>query len=149
MEFDINNLEDMKAAARQLLNFSIGKAEINSKATILGLYGNLGAGKTTFTQFIAKELGIKENITSPTFVIQKSYAINPAVRSIYRKLVHIDAYRLKNGQELSVLGWQKTISEPNTLICIEWPENVADVMPSHIKIQFEHVEEGKRRIVVQ
>jgi tRNA A37 threonylcarbamoyladenosine biosynthesis protein TsaE len=67
--------------------------------------------------------------------------------SIFNHLIHIDAYRLENGEELNKLGWQEMISDPNNLICIEWPERVAEIMPEHLKIKFEHTSgEGERKI---
>ena len=70
-------------------------------ATTVGLKGNLGSGKTTFSQFVAEELGIDEQITSPTFVIQKRYKIQNSDK--FDTLIHIDAYRLSFGEELKVL----------------------------------------------
>ena len=92
-------------------------------ATVIGLFGDLGSGKTTFTQALARELGVTEDVTSPTFVIEKIYFLKdnqkPAENSlrltktnhsenippIFEKLIHIDAYRLESGAELANLGF--------------------------------------------
>lgn len=91
-------------------------------ATIITLSGDLGAGKTTFVKSVAKFFGIREEITSPTFVIQKEYEIN--THNFLKKMIHIDAYRLENKSELEYLGWNDLILKPNHIIFIEWPEQV-------------------------
>lgn len=116
-------------------------------ATIVGLYGNLGSGKTTFVQAVARELGIKEVVTSPTFVIEKIYETGYAH---FARLIHIDAYRLENGRELQVLNFEELVENKNNLILIEWPENVKEVLPeNHLKILCEFVDENSRRFDVQ
>lgn len=120
---------------------------IKDEATIIGLYGNLGAGKTTFTQAIGKELGIKENMTSPTFVIEKIYETHHAH---FKRLVHIDAYRLKSSRELQDLKFEELVDNPNNLIIIEWPENVKDILPeNHVKIHCEFVDPNSRQFKVE
>lgn len=111
-------------------------------ATIVGLYGNLGSGKTAFTQAMAKALGIKEHTTSPTFVIEKIYE---TPHPNFKRLIHIDAYRLEQGRELQVLNFEELVENPNNLILIEWPENVREILPEdHIKIHCEFVDENTR-----
>ena len=112
-----------------------------SGSKTVAFYGDLGAGKTTFIQALAKEMGINEPTTSPTFVIQKAY---PAVK-YFDKLIHIDAYRLESGEDLSKLRFEETLSIPNSLICIEWPSNVESVLPKDaIKVECKFVDEGTR-----
>ncbi len=119
----------------------------NDEATIVGLYGNLGSAKTAFTQFIAKELGISETITSPTFVIEKIYNTN---HKYFARLIHIDAYRLESGRELQVLDFEELVKNPNNLIIIEWPENIKEILPeNHLKIYCEFVDEKTRKFKVQ
>ena len=130
-------------------------------ATIVGLYGDLGAGKTTFTQAIGKILKIKRKINSPTFVIMKRYLLskqnarknflaskkNPVLagknfcgRSAFKYLFHLDAYRLKNERELFHLGWDGILSKKEHLIFIEWPENIIKAMPKkHHQIHISHL----------
>ena len=139
------NIQEMKAFAEQFLNNLIPTA---GSATIVGLRGDLGAGKTTFTQTCADLLGITENVTSPTFVLLKKYKINNEnFVAKFSFLIHIDAYRLKNGGELNTIGWQEIISDPKNLIMIEWPELVSEVMPATTRyIDFKHVDETTRDI---
>ena len=93
---------------------------------------------------VEKILGIKENLTSPTFVLIKSYKLQA---NSYKLLFHIDAYRLKNAEELQKLGWQEMTADPANLIFIEWPENVPDLIAKDVlKIFFEFVDEKTRKI---
>ena len=123
--------ETAKVAQNFIDKISMG---VYDKALVVGLYGDLGSGKTTFTQAIAKIFGIEEDITSPTFVIEKIYAIDHAK---FTNLVHIDAYRLESAKELVVLDWERTVSDPKNIIFIEWPEKVLEILPAnHAKINF-------------
>ena len=115
------------------------------KALVVGLSGDLGVGKTTFTQFIAKKLGRKTN--SPTFVIMKKY---PIKHGSYRFLIHIDAYRLKNERELLSLGWEEIIQNKENLIFIEWPENVKKIIPKDaIFVNIFHTKDGHRSFKIR
>lgn len=101
--------------------------EASDKALIIGLSGHLGAGKTAFVKAVAKALGIKEILTSPTFVIMKLYEI-PEGHSHsqwpWKRLVHIDAYRLEQPEELEALDFEALTADPHDLIMVEWPANV-------------------------
>ena len=111
-------------------------------ATVICLHGDLGTGKTAFSQFVAKNLGVKRKVNSPTFVIMKRYDLK---HKNFKSLFHLDAYRLKNHKELLVLGWEEIISKPENLILIEWPEQVINAMPKkHHKIYIYHIKEGHR-----
>jgi len=106
-------------------------------ATVVTLSGDLGAGKTTFAQGIAKALGVAEAVTSPTFVIEKVYPIRDAphsngageLQSGFKRLIHIDAYRLSGAQQLEVLKWDELLKDAGNLIVLEWPEKVAEAIP--------------------
>ena len=71
-------------------------------ATVLALHGELGAGKTTFTQTLARTLGVTDAVTSPTFVIMKLYELQ---HQSFETLIHIDAYRIEHSDEMRVLGF--------------------------------------------
>jgi tRNA threonylcarbamoyladenosine biosynthesis protein TsaE len=117
-------------------------------ATIVCLFGELGSGKTTFVKSVAHHFGIKEDVTSPTFVIQKIYHIPN--HPFFRTLVHIDAYRLQGGGGLKDLRWEDTLKAPDTIIFIEWPENVKTAIPkSTADIYFSHINEGTREVVIK
>jgi tRNA threonylcarbamoyladenosine biosynthesis protein TsaE len=136
-----HSLDDTKKIAETFLK----NLKPQQTATLIGLYGDLGSGKTTFTQAAAKLLGVTETVTSPTFVIEKIYKLS---HQHFTHLIHIDAYRLESGKELMSLGWQEIIRDPKNLIFLEWPEKVADILPETIqKIEFLFVDETTRRIL--
>jgi len=114
-------------------------------ATILGLYGDLGSGKTTFTKSLAKVLGVEAVVSSPTFVIEKIYSLE---NKPFKHLIHIDAYRIEKSEEMLRLGWQKIVSDKESLIVIEWPEKISDILGDHIKVKFDHVSENEREIEI-
>ena len=103
---------------------------------ILCLSGELGAGKTTFTQGLLSGLKIKGPYTSPTFVIMKKY------NNVY----HIDAYRIKN-EDLLSLGWKELIADKNNIIIIEWAERIKKILPKDaIWIKLKWLNKNKREL---
>jgi len=113
----------------------------NPGVNLIGLSGDLGSGKTVFVKGIAKALGIKRNITSPTFVIEKIYQIKD------RQLVHIDAYRLSRQDDLQSIGFDEFANDQGNIIVIEWPEQIFSKIPEKMKIiNFNYVSENERKI---
>lgn len=140
---EIKSLAEMDSFAKEILN----SLAVGDSAVVLALHGNLGAGKTAFTKSLAKALGIVEVVNSPTFVIMKMFDIS---NISFKKLIHIDAYRIESDRELEVLGWRDLINDPHNLIVIEWPEKISNLIPkSAIRINFEFVDEATRRIIVE
>jgi len=126
-----------KKIARELAKKIINNK--NKKAFIIGLEGDLGSGKTTFIQGLAKELGIKQKITSPTFVIFKKYL----------NFYHIDCYRLNNSQDLIELGFKEMLNNSKNIIAIEWASKVKKILPQNtLWLKFEHKGEDKREIII-
>jgi tRNA threonylcarbamoyladenosine biosynthesis protein TsaE len=112
-------------------------------ATVVGLTGELGAGKTTLAQAVAKLLSVADSIQSPTFVVMKTYT--PAAGS-FTKFVHMDAYRIDSLDELAPLRFADVLQEPNTLVLIEWPERIKEALPSDtFHISIDHA--GDERII--
>lgn len=112
---------------------------------VIGLEGDLGAGKTSFTKHLCELLSIQEIVTSPTFVIQKSYDISAL--DGFKKLVHIDVYRLDRGEELLTIGWNELLKESGVIVCVEWPKHVESVLPTDThRVQFTYVNETTREI---
>ncbi len=143
MQIVSKSLKETEDFARKVLGFLEQKKKIGG-AEVLALYGDLGAGKTAFVKTLGKLLGIKESITSPTFPIMKSY--KPQTLS-FKRLVHIDAYRIENHREITDLGFSDLIKEEGTLIAIEWPEKIREVLPTALtEIYFEFVDETTRNI---
>jgi len=137
------SIDDTKSIAEDFL----GSIEENkSGAYVVGLEGDLGSGKTAFSKELAKLLGVKEIVTSPTFVIEKIYKLKGQK---FDYLIHIDAYRLEESRELEVLGFKKLLEDPKNLILIEWPERVKEILPKNMKkIYFEFIDENVRKIEV-
>ena len=140
MKATSGSLEETKEIAESILR----DLERGDRATVLALVGDLGAGKTAFSQAVGETLGVEDPMQSPTFVIEKIYPIDARG---FKHLIHIDAYRLDHEHELVSLGWQEIIADPDNIILIEWPERVKGIMPEDAKkISFEFVDETTRTI---
>jgi len=134
------SVNDLNNTAKQVLD----TIKEHNTAVVIGLYGDLGSGKTAFVKEVAKIMGIKENVPSPTFVILKKYDIKD---SKFKNLIHIDAYRLEDGIDLEQLKWSEIMKNPDNIILIEWAERVKEVLPKNmLKIYFEFVDEETRKI---
>lgn len=146
MEKVVQGAEGMWAFASEFVEFLKKSHGVDrTAATVIGLSGELGAGKTTFVQGVARALSIVVPVASPTFVIEKIYALE---NEPWQRLAHIDAYRLENGEELAHLGFRELAADPGNLIFIEWPERVAEVLPrGTIRGYFDVVADGKERSV--
>ena len=145
------SLEDTRKFAQEFL-MGISRGEKGEGATVVALQGDLGAGKTAFVKEIAKILGIKETVSSPTFVLERIYEIPKSTREQFNfsRLVHIDAYRLKDETELAVLDWDRILVDSDTMVFLEWPEIVPQAVPVNAKnISFRIVREGVREIVAE
>jgi len=120
--------------------------EGNLKNRVFCLYGDLGAGKTTFIQGLAKGLGIKKRITSPTFVFVRKYALEKN-KSNLTSLFHIDLYRIENFKESKGLGLEEMMEDKQALVVIEWPEKIKEILPKEKQeICFSYDSENQRRI---
>ena len=129
--------------------FTVSESELNAfvfkclswlpkseKAVVLALSGELGAGKTTFVKTLARELGVNEVVTSPTFTLAASYEGR-------LRLHHLDVYRLDNLAEVLDLDLPELLEDDAT-ICIEWGEVVVPELPRdflRIRIQLGHIED--------
>src|SRR5689334_7666432 len=97
MESNEKILSSLEALQAEAASFVSSLTPKESGATLVTLTGELGAGKTSFTQGVARALGIEESVTSPTFVLEKVYEL---ADHGFKRLVHIDAYRLESGAAL-------------------------------------------------
>ena len=112
------------------------------EGTVLCLVGDLGAGKTLFTQNLVKMLGVETEVTSPTFSLMNVYeGICP--------IFHFDLYRLEREDELDELGFYEYTEEPNGIVIIEWADKFPDALPEeYVTVAFEQTErEGERHIM--
>jgi len=129
---------------------NIGKklGEKLSGHTIITLHGELGAGKTTFVQGVAKGLGITKRIISPTFVIIRTYELTN--RGQLKNFYHIDLYRLENKHAIEGLGVEEQMSEKDNILVIEWAERLGDLLAKkRIDITFTYVDENTREIKME
>ena len=109
----------------------------------IALIGDLGTGKTHISKRICKNLGVTENVKSPTF----TYLIEYDLEDI--KIVHFDLYRLSNIDELYEVGYQEYVCADNTLLLIEWANNVPEVVEdASVVINLEYFDENKRCVEI-
>jgi tRNA threonylcarbamoyladenosine biosynthesis protein TsaE len=142
-EFITKNARETQKLAGEILEDALG-VENRKTAAVLALQGELGGGKTTFTQGLAQALGVKEKITSPTFVILRRFKIYDLR---FTNLYHIDCYRLNSSNELTGLGFDEIIKDPKNLIVIEWADKVESLIPSDaVWLEFEWEGEEERKI---
>ena len=110
--------------------------------TVLAYRGDLGAGKTAFTRGLARGLGCREIVTSPTYTIVNEYLGGRL------PLFHFDMYRLKSSDDLWDIGWEDYLDRGG-ICAVEWSENVADAMEDAIYITIEKLGEDSRRITIE
>lgn len=97
---------------------------------VIALQGELGAGKTTFVQMLARALGVKGRVTSPTFVLMNLYALSrEAQKKGITALCHIDAYRMRSSREFEAIGVQDYLGARGTVTLVEWADRVKKLMP--------------------
>jgi tRNA threonylcarbamoyladenosine biosynthesis protein TsaE len=122
-------------------------------ATILALIGELGSGKTTFIQGLAKGLGIKKRIISPTFILVRKYKLDGSKsRTAFSNFYHVDLYRLERrvSDELESLGLFEVWQDAESIVAIEWAEKAGRVLPTKtIWLRFENLGEDKRKIMIK
>ena len=122
----------------------IGEALAKSlqPGTVLAYRGDLGAGKTAFTRGLARGLGCKETVTSPTYTIVNEYLGGRL------PLFHFDMYRLASSDDLWDIGWEDYL-EREGVCAVEWSENVADAMENAVTVTIEKLGETTRRITIE
>ncbi len=138
MEMTLEDLADF--AGRIVLELP---QEAGERAHVIGLSGPLGAGKTTFVQMLAKELGVTDTVPSPTFTLVRPYKIfHPA----FKKLIHVDAYRLSEN-DTGGIGWSEYENDPENLILVEWPEHLGSEVAKRIPTIRMNLVDETRRVV--
>lgn len=132
-----------------------------SGSEVICLSGELGAGKTTFTQGLLEGLGAEKPYTSPTFVVMKEYSAENPVKSLrshgaskkqevrnkkIQTIYHLDAYRV-SAEDILNLGWEEIISGDKNVCIVEWADRIEKIIPRRaVWIDFEWIDEKKRRI---
>lgn len=122
----------------------IGEALAKSlqPGTILAYRGDLGAGKTAFTRGLARGLGCKETVTSPTYTIVNEYLGGRL------PLFHFDMYRLASSDDLWDIGWEDYLDREG-VCAVEWSENVQDAMENAVTVTIEKLGETTRQITIE
>lgn len=140
-EYIVNSLKETEELAEKI------SKKINQGDVIL-LYGEIGAGKTTFTKFLLEKLGVKSIVSSPTFTLLNEYTGDFPV-------YHFDMYRITSPEELYELGFEDYIDSKNSkfvetgLTLIEWPENIKNILPKNaIEILIEKLGDNKRKFII-
>jgi tRNA threonylcarbamoyladenosine biosynthesis protein TsaE len=110
--------------------------------SVVAYRGGLGAGKTAFTRGLARGLGIRDSVTSPTYTIVNEYL------SGTMPLFHFDMYRLGSADDLFDIGWEDYL-ERGGVCAVEWSENVEDAMENAIFVRIEKTGEETRRITIE
>jgi len=128
--FPLSNLSATNALAKNL-------APTLRARDVVTLQGGLGAGKTTFVRALLKELGISEEVPSPTFTLVQTYETEKF------PVYHFDLYRLKRPEEIEELGFDDACADG--LVLIEWPERAAGFMPrSRLELSFANDDETRK-----
>ncbi len=135
METVVSNLQDFN-------NFAVDFAKRLKPGDVVLLTGDLGAGKTTFVKFVARELGFEGLVTSPTFTLLNEYS---GKMPIY----HFDMYRLKSGAEAIESGLDEILKSGEGVCFVEWPQKVAGILPSkNIMLDITVLPDNSRKIKV-
>ena len=136
MEIVINNIKDINKAARTFIDYM-------PEGNVIAFYGNMGAGKTTFIKALCEELGVEDEVTSPTFAIVNEYTCTNAPSNIY----HFDFYRIKKLEEVYDMGYEDYFYS-DSLCLIEWPELIEELLPDDVtKVHIIEQSDGSRKIV--
>lgn len=136
MEIIVNNLKGTQKLAKRFLKTLRGE-------DIVLFYGDLGSGKTTFVQAVAKFLGIKGEITSPTFNIIKQYTGKKF------NLYHVDLYRIDDERDLEMLGIQELLNDEKGIVMVEWAENAPSYFQKGKKVFIEKLGGDARKFVIE
>jgi tRNA threonylcarbamoyladenosine biosynthesis protein TsaE len=140
LEWDIDQPPEFVSLIEVVLS------HVSDDQIVLLLEGEVGAGKTTFTQVVGAVLGVTEPITSPTFTIMRRYETS---HPTFRQLVHIDAYRFEAPEEARPLGLAEVLTESNALVCVEWPERIPGSLPAAAwRLCFEITDGETRRVTI-
>ena len=124
----------------EVIGAALGKVLI--PGTVIAYRGDLGAGKTAFTRGLARGLGCRELVTSPTYTIVNEYLGGRL------PLFHFDMYRLGSADDLFDIGWDDYLDRGG-ICAVEWSENVAEAMEDALIITIEKLGENARRITIE
>ena len=124
-------------------------AEAVEHGGVILLYGDLGSGKTTFTQGLAKRLGITKPVNSPTFLIVKKYELGIRNQESGRNFYHIDLYRLEDEKGMEGIGLKEILEDEENIVVIEWSEKLEKMVPrQRIELHLRYIQNDEREIIV-
>jgi tRNA threonylcarbamoyladenosine biosynthesis protein TsaE len=136
----------VSASVLETQNLSKQLLENLNGSNVIALTGELGSGKTTFSQGLGHVLGVKR-IVSPTYILLRQYQLPKS--SLFSALYHADLYRLSDPEEALSLGLTEIWSDPDNLLLIEWPEKILDLLPENsVHINFRNLDNDKREITI-
>ena len=135
-------MEYITSSPEETENLGARLAEKLLPGTVIAFRGDLGAGKTAFTRGLARGLGCREQVTSPTYTIVNEYLGGRL------PLFHFDMYRLGSSEDLWDIGWEDYL-ERNGICAVEWSENVADAMEGAVTVSISKLDENSRRITIE
>src|ERR1035437_3238762 len=126
-------------------------AKTLNRGVFLAFYGDLGAGKTTFIQGLAKGLGIEKRIISPTFIIARTYDLRFKSKETQPKtFYHIDLYRTQSKHDLLGVGLDQIIQDENNIVALEWAQKLGEMLPKkRIDVHMEYLGEDQREIIIE
>lgn len=138
-------MEFFSNSEQETINIAYNFGKTLSGGDVILLDGDLGAGKTHFTKGIAKALGIKAIVTSPTFTIMNTYSGENL------NLFHFDMYRIENEDELKELGFEEVIGNGKGVCCFEWYKNTPHLFDNipYILVTIEKIDDEKRKIIIK
>jgi tRNA threonylcarbamoyladenosine biosynthesis protein TsaE len=141
----IKNLTELEAFAKEFAETLVG-------GDVIGLIGDLGAGKTTFVQMLAKHLGVEEAVKSPTFILMQVFATDAkAQKAGVARICHVDAYRLESWVELKTIGFEEYSGDSTTVTLVEWADRVSEIhsSKSYCELTFGFESDDSRTITIQ
>jgi len=134
------NSEETKAFAAQV-------AKTAKPGDIFALFGDLGSGKTTFSQGFIASFGVSKTVTSPTFVIMKKYAVEG---DRVREIVHLDCYRFQSEKDALAIGLDEFFERKDIIALVEWPERIWPLISDKARrLEFKYITENERLIELQ
>ena len=135
-------MEFITDSPRQTESLGETLGKILTPGTVIAYLGDLGAGKTAFTRGLARGLGYREPVTSPTYTIVNEYLGGRL------PLFHFDMYRLRSSDDLFDIGWEDYLDRGG-VCAVEWSENVADAMENAVTVRIEKTGDESRRITIE
>ena len=134
MEIRIENIDQIRTAARTFIE------NVLPGHRVFAFYGKMGAGKTTFIKALCAELGVNDEVTSPTFAIVNEYGQN---------VFHFDFYRIKRLEEVYDLGYEDYFYRKDALCLIEWPELIEELLPDDtLRVEISEEADGTRKLII-